>query len=206
MTFISRRDLLKRAARRRRGARRRPADRSAKRFSRASEARRRDGSAEGLALHDTSRHEMAAGARAAREPDGDRGGSARGDRRAADSERRQRRRARPRRARRTTSTARSAARSPRRGQAYTAGLAALDRYSRSSRGKAFTELSADRSGFGAHRRRDRRGDRVHRQLRAVLRARAEPHPPGHVRRSVLRRQRELHRLGSDRLSRASARW
>ena len=68
-------------------------------------------------------------------------------------------------------------------QAYTAGLAALDRYSRSSRGKAFTELSATdqdsvlidvetgaATGFTGSSAR-------------LLRAGAEPHASGHVRRS-----------------------
>ena len=85
-------------------------------------------------------------------------------------------------------------------QAYTAGLAALDRYARSSRGKAFLELVRHRSGLGADRRRNRGAPPdLRRQLRRVLRAGAEPHAAGHVRRSVLRRQRELRRLGSDRL-------
>ena len=58
-----------------------------------------------------------------------------------------------------------------------------------------------RSGFRAHRRRNRRRHRFHRQFRRVLRDGAEPHASGHFRRSVLRRQRQLRRLGSDRLSR-----
>ena len=58
-----------------------------------------------------------------------------------------------------------------------------------------------RSGFGADRRRNRRGHRVRRQLRRVLRDGAHAHAARHLRRSVLRRQRQFRRLGSDRLSR-----
>ena len=45
----------------------------------------------------------------------------------------------------------------------------------------------------------------HRQLRRVLHDGAHAHAARHVRRSVLRRQRQLRRLGSHRLSRACAR-
>ncbi len=58
-----------------------------------------------------------------------------------------------------------------------------------------------RQGLGADGRRSGGGDSRHlrRQLGAVLHARAEPHEAGHVWRSVLRRQREFRRMGSDRL-------
>ena len=85
-------------------------------------------------------------------------------------------------------------------QAYTAGLAALDRYARSSRGKAFTELSATdqdsvlidvetgaATGFTGSSA----------QFFALVLNHTHQGTFGDP---VLRRQRELRRLGSDRLS------
>ena len=74
-------------------------------------------------------------------------------------------------------------------------IATADRRARAP----FTELSDARSGLGADRRRDRRRHRLPGSSGAVLRHGAHAHAAGHVRRSVLRRQRELRRLGSDRL-------
>jgi gluconate 2-dehydrogenase gamma chain len=142
MTFISRRDLLKRAAvvgaaaAAARGTR----AEGAPAFQASDQAA--DGrSAESLALHDGALHEMAA----AREPlenltaaeadlleaivarliPSDAGGPGASEARAAHY------------IDRALGGALASSR-----QAYTAGLAALDRYARSSRGKAFTELSA----------------------------------------------------------------
>ena len=73
-----------------------------------------------------------------------------------------------------------------------------------SRGKPFVELSpTDQDSVLIDVETGRPPARrwLHRQLGAVLRDGAEPHPAGHVRRSVLRRQRELRRLGSPRLPR-----
>jgi gluconate 2-dehydrogenase gamma chain len=136
MTFISRRDLLKRAGAI--GA----AAAAAGEGARAFQASDLDRSAESLALHEgASDHELAA----AREPlenltateadlldaivarliPSDASGPGATEARAAHY------------IDRALGGALASSR-----QAYTAGLAALDRYSRSSRGKAFTELSA----------------------------------------------------------------
>ncbi len=83
--------------------------------------------------------------------------------------------------------------------AYRLGLDALERYARQTRGAPFLELSETRD-LAAHRHRDgrrrRRQRRLRRQLRRLLRAGARPRLAGDVRRSVLRRQRGLRRLGS----------
>lgn len=136
MTFISRRDLLKRAAVV--GA----AAAAAGEGARAFEASGLERSAESLALHDgAGAHEMAAPreplenltaseadmleAIVARLIPSDASGPGATEARAAHY------------IDRALGGALASSR-----QAYTAGLAALDRYSRSSRGKAFTELSA----------------------------------------------------------------
>jgi gluconate 2-dehydrogenase gamma chain len=136
MTFISRRDLLKRAAVV--GA----AAAAAGEGARAFEASDLERSAESLALHDgAGAHEMAAPreplenltaseadvleAIVARLIPSDANGPGATEARAAHY------------IDRALGGALASSR-----QAYTAGLAALDRYSRSSRGKAFTELSA----------------------------------------------------------------
>ncbi len=190
MTFISRRDLLKRAAVV--GAAPRRANLSGSRTIARLKAPR---SPNRCRAPSGSRPR----ARAAREPDGGRGGPARRDRRAADSDRRQRPR-RDRSARRALHRSRAR----RRARLVAPGVHRRPRGARSLRAlvarQGVHRAVADRSGFGADRRRDRRRDRLHRQLRGVLRAGAESHAPGHLRRSVLRRQRELRRLGSDRLS------
>ena len=147
-----------------------------------------------------------AGARGARDADRAGSRSARGDRRAPDSERRARSGRQRSAGRRTTSIARSAARSG----GVAGGVSRRARGARSllrasSRGKPFVELSPTDQDSVLIDVRDRRGHGhrrgLRRQLGAVLRDGAEPHAAGHVRRSVLRRQRELRRLGSDRLSR-----
>ena len=88
---------------------------------------------------------------------------------------------------------------------YRAGLAAVDAYARAAKGAVFSRLSpADQdavlTGHGAQHRH-----RFRRRLRAVLQPRACAHDSRHVLRSVLRRQRSLRRLGSDRLSRHPSR-
>ena len=71
-------------------------------------------------------------------------------------------------------------------------------------GRAVRQARGARSGFRARRHGEERRHRLHAQRRRVLHARAHPHHPGHVLRSLLRRQRQLRRLGSDRLSRHPA--
>ena len=81
----------------------------------------------------------------------------------------------------------------------------IDVYAQAKKGAPFAKLAAPdqdsvltdmeknvATGFTAQRRR-------------VLHAGAHPHHPGHVLRSLLRRQRQLRRLGPDRLSRHPAR-
>ena len=125
-----------------------------------------------------------AAARAAREPHGRRERSARSDLRAADSDRRERSR-RERGAGGALHRSRARRRARRvDARPIRAGLAALDRYCRSSRGKPFLELSPTRSGLGADRRRDRRAPPDSPAAPArVLHHGPHAHAAGHVRRS-----------------------
>ena len=137
----------------------------------------------------------------------DGGRPARSDRRAADSDRRARPRRAQKRARRTTSIARSAARSPSSRQAYASGLAALDRLRDLVARQAVSPSCRPTDQDSVlDRRRDRRSHRVRRQLRRSSSRWSSTTRAGHVRRSLLRRQRQLRRLGSASAIRASARW
>ena len=84
-------------------------------------------------------------------------------------------------------------------EAYRAGFAAFDRYCRSSRGAAFVELSTrDQDSVLMDVESGSATGFVGSSAR-VLRHGAHAHAARHVRRSVLRRQREFRRLGSDRI-------
>ncbi len=83
--------------------------------------------------------------------------------------------------------------------AYRAGLAAVDAYARSTKGGPFAQLSATESGRRAARPGDGRSTGLHTERGILLQPRPGPHDSGHVRRSLLRRQRQLRRLGFDRL-------
>ena len=85
-------------------------------------------------------------------------------------------------------------------QSYTTGLAALDRYARSSRGGGFAQLSAaDQDAVLTDVESGVADGFPTAPPRSLAMVRA--HDPRHVLRSVLRRQRELRRLGPGRLSR-----
>ena len=86
-------------------------------------------------------------------------------------------------------------------EAYRAGLRGVRSLLPIVTRRAVHGIVGARSGLGADRRRNRRGHRLPGILGAVLRHGAHAHAARHVRRSVLRRQRQLRRLGSDRLSR-----
>ena len=163
---------------------------------RASDDRRRAAAA-GCHTHDTAR---SAAARSAGDADRRRSRYARGHRRAAHSDRRERprrhrgaRRAlhRPRAHRAAAHVARQLCRRPRRHRRLRAG----------EEGRAVRQARGARPGCGAHRHGEERRHRLHPQRRRVLQSGAHPHHPGHVLRSLLRRQRQLRRLGPDRLSR-----
>ena len=83
--------------------------------------------------------------------------------------------------------------------AYRSGLAALDRYCRSSRGASFLELSPERPDLNPDRCRDQCRDGCRRglrgQFRRLLRHGEKPRAPGHVRRPVLRWERQLRGAG-----------
>src|SRR5207244_4577181 len=86
---------------------------------------------------------------------------------------------------------------------YRSGLAALDRYAQSSRGKTFKELSPTDQDSVLIDVETGAATGFTGQLRRLLRDGLEPHTSGNVRRSVLRREQRFRRLGFDRLSRGA---
>jgi hypothetical protein len=85
-------------------------------------------------------------------------------------------------------------------EAYAAGLDALDAYAQSKNGAPFARLSApDQDAVLADMETNIATVRA--GCSNLLRSRAQPHDPGHVLRSLLRRQCQFRRLGPDRISR-----